>query len=116
MSTSKVMPTFKLLLLAGDGIGPEVMAEVKRLLLTLMMVFVLGGCTHGQVIDPSTYNAADWERQLKNPSLDEAGKAPPAAAWLLRAPLQLLRFLDRRAPAGARARVRRGSARRARVD
>src|ERR1700739_1390621 len=26
------MPTFKLLLLAGDGIGPEVMAEVKRLL------------------------------------------------------------------------------------
>jgi 3-isopropylmalate dehydrogenase len=26
------MPTHKLLLLAGDGIGPEVMAEVKRLL------------------------------------------------------------------------------------
>jgi 3-isopropylmalate dehydrogenase len=26
------MPTFKLLLLPGDGIGPEVMAEVKRLL------------------------------------------------------------------------------------
>src|SRR5271169_1998386 len=26
------MPTYKLLLLAGDGIGPEVMAEVKRLL------------------------------------------------------------------------------------
>src|SRR6201998_3219198 len=26
------MPTFKILLLAGDGIGPEVMAEVKRLL------------------------------------------------------------------------------------
>src|SRR6202161_836373 len=26
------MATFKLLLLAGDGIGPEVMAEVKRLL------------------------------------------------------------------------------------
>ncbi len=26
------MPNFKLLLLAGDGIGPEVMAEVKRLL------------------------------------------------------------------------------------
>jgi len=26
------MPAFKLLLLAGDGIGPEVMAEVKRLL------------------------------------------------------------------------------------
>ena len=26
------MPSFKLLLLAGDGIGPEVMAEVKRLL------------------------------------------------------------------------------------
>jgi 3-isopropylmalate dehydrogenase len=26
------MPTFNLLLLAGDGIGPEVMAEVKRLL------------------------------------------------------------------------------------
>src|ERR1700692_3540341 len=26
------MPSYKLLLLAGDGIGPEVMAEVKRLL------------------------------------------------------------------------------------
>ena len=26
------MPTYNLLLLAGDGIGPEVMAEVKRLL------------------------------------------------------------------------------------
>ena len=26
------MPTHKLLLLAGDGIGPEVMAEVKRLI------------------------------------------------------------------------------------
>src|SRR5271155_3112757 len=26
------MPSFKLLLLPGDGIGPEVMAEVKRLL------------------------------------------------------------------------------------
>src|SRR5580692_1920822 len=26
------MPTFNLLLLAGDGIGPEVMVEVKRLL------------------------------------------------------------------------------------
>src|SRR6202000_200600 len=26
------MPTYKLLLLPGDGIGPEVMAEVKRLL------------------------------------------------------------------------------------
>src|ERR1700739_1041271 len=27
-----LMPTHRLLLLAGDGIGPEVMAEVKRLL------------------------------------------------------------------------------------
>ena len=26
------MPTHNLLLLAGDGIGPEVMAEVKRLI------------------------------------------------------------------------------------
>ena len=26
------MPTHKLLLLPGDGIGPEVMAEVKRLI------------------------------------------------------------------------------------
>src|SRR5262245_15731455 len=26
------MPTYKLLLLAGDGIGPEVMGEVKRLI------------------------------------------------------------------------------------
>ncbi len=26
------MPTHKLLLLAGDGIGPEVMAEVKKLI------------------------------------------------------------------------------------
>ena len=26
------MPTYKLLLLAGDGIGPEVMAEVKKLI------------------------------------------------------------------------------------
>jgi 3-isopropylmalate dehydrogenase len=29
---AKLMPTHKLLLLAGDGIGPEVMAEVKRFL------------------------------------------------------------------------------------
>jgi 3-isopropylmalate dehydrogenase len=29
---AKFMPTHKLLLLAGDGIGPEVLAEVKRLL------------------------------------------------------------------------------------
>jgi 3-isopropylmalate dehydrogenase len=31
-SQAPFMPTHKLLLLAGDGIGPEVMAEVKRLL------------------------------------------------------------------------------------
>jgi 3-isopropylmalate dehydrogenase len=31
-SQASFMPTHKLLLLAGDGIGPEVMAEVKRLL------------------------------------------------------------------------------------
>src|SRR5580704_3728182 len=31
-SPALFMPTHKLLLLAGDGIGPEVMAEVKRLL------------------------------------------------------------------------------------
>jgi 3-isopropylmalate dehydrogenase len=32
MFKASFMPTHKLLLLAGDGIGPEVMAEVKRLL------------------------------------------------------------------------------------
>src|SRR5712692_394447 len=31
-SRQRVMPTHKLLLLAGDGIGPEVMAEVKKLI------------------------------------------------------------------------------------
>jgi 3-isopropylmalate dehydrogenase len=60
------MPTHKLLLLAGDGIGPEVMAEVKRLIAWMnahgMGTFeyeeaLVGGCAydaHGAAIDEAT--------------------------------------------------------------
>src|ERR1700754_647407 len=60
------MPTHMLLLLAGDGIGPEVMAEVKRLIAWMnahgMGTFeyeegLVGGCAydaHGQAIDDAT--------------------------------------------------------------
>jgi 3-isopropylmalate dehydrogenase len=60
------MPTHKLLLLAGDGIGPEVMAEVKRLIAWMnahgMGTFeydegLVGGAAydaHGQAIDDAT--------------------------------------------------------------
>ena len=60
------MPTHKLLLLAGDGIGPEVMAEVKRLIAWMnghgMGTFeyeegLVGGCAydaHGKAIDDAT--------------------------------------------------------------
>ena len=60
------MATHKLLLLAGDGIGPEVMAEVKRLIAWMnahgMGTFeyeegLVGGCAydaHGAAIDEAT--------------------------------------------------------------
>ena len=60
------MPTHKLLLLAGDGIGPEVMAEVKKLIAWMnahgMGTFeyeegLVGGCAydaHGKAIDDAT--------------------------------------------------------------
>ena len=60
------MPTHNLLLLAGDGIGPEVMAEVKKLIAWMnkngMGTFeydegLVGGCAydaHGQAIDEAT--------------------------------------------------------------
>ncbi len=60
------MPTHNLLLLAGDGIGPEVMAEVKRLIAWMnahgMGTFeyeegLVGGCAydaHGKAIDEAT--------------------------------------------------------------
>ena len=60
------MPTHKLLLLAGDGIGPEVMAEVKKLIAWMnqhhMGTFeteegLVGGCAydaHGVAITDET--------------------------------------------------------------
>ncbi len=60
------MPTHNLLLLAGDGIGPEVMAEVKRLIAWMnahgMGTFeseegLVGGCAydaHGVAITDET--------------------------------------------------------------
>src|SRR5262249_59965704 len=60
------MPTHNLLLLAGDGIGPEVMAEVKRLIAFMnqhgMGAFaceegLVGGCAydaHGVAITDET--------------------------------------------------------------
>ena len=41
------MATYKLLLLPGDGIGPEVMAEVKRL------IAWMESARHGQVRLPT---------------------------------------------------------------
>lgn len=64
------MPTFNLLLLPGDGIGPEVMAEVERLVSWLnakgSVTFnvekdLVGGCAydmHGQAISDETMNRA----------------------------------------------------------
>src|SRR6188472_1246213 len=65
-SRGTIMATHKLLLLAGDGIGPEVMAEVKRLIDWMnshgMGTFetedgLVGGCAydaHGAAIDEAT--------------------------------------------------------------
>ena len=56
------MPTHKLLLLAGDGIGPEVMAEVKKLIAWMnahgMGTFetdegLVGGCAYDATASPS---------------------------------------------------------------
>lgn len=64
------MPTYKLLLLPGDGIGPEVMAEVERLIGWLnakgSVTFsvekdLVGGCAydaHGQAISDETMKRA----------------------------------------------------------
>lgn len=64
------MPTFNLLLLPGDGIGPEVMAEVERLVNWLNMrggaTFniekdLVGGCAyeaHGQAVSDETMKRA----------------------------------------------------------
>ena len=48
---------------------------VKFVLLAALPVLVLlalAGCEKAQPVDPTRYNAADWERQMKNPSLTEA--------------------------------------------
>ena len=69
------MPTHKLLLLAGDGIGPEVMAEVKRLIAWMnahgMGTFeyeegLVGGCAydaHGKAITDATMAKAHGLRR-----------------------------------------------------
>src|SRR5262245_20619843 len=66
MRGGRTMPTHNLLLLAGDGIGPEVMAEVKRLIAFMnqhgMGTFaceegLVGGCAydaHGVAITDET--------------------------------------------------------------
>src|SRR6266566_6524353 len=64
------MATYKLLLLPGDGIGPEVMAEVKRLIAWMNQhgmgtfeteeALVGGGCydAHGVAITDATMTSA----------------------------------------------------------
>ena len=66
------MPTHKLLLLAGDGIGPEVMAEVKRLIAWMnahgMGTFeyeegLVGGCAydaHGKADHRRHHGQGAW--------------------------------------------------------
>src|ERR1700688_851476 len=51
------MPTYKLLLLAGDGIGPEVMAEVKRLLAFYAKRGVADFQTEEGLVGGSSYDA-----------------------------------------------------------
>src|SRR6202166_1374405 len=51
------MPTYKLLLLAGDGIGPEVMAEVKRLLAFYAKRGVADFQTEEGLVGGSSYEA-----------------------------------------------------------
>ena len=51
------MPTHKLLLLAGDGIGPEVMAEVKRLLAYFAKAGIATFQTEEGLVGGSCYDA-----------------------------------------------------------
>ena len=72
------MPSFNLLLLAGDGIGPEVMAEVKRLLGFYAKTGIaeycrnLGAMYHGlakEQVDPRPWGPGlveTIERQLRD--------------------------------------------------
>ena len=51
------MPTHKLLLLAGDGIGPEVMAEVRRLLAYFAKAGIAMFQTDGALAGGCSYDA-----------------------------------------------------------
>jgi 3-isopropylmalate dehydrogenase len=51
------MPTYKLLLLPGDGIGPEVMAEVKRLLGFLRKAGIADFATEEGLVGGASYEA-----------------------------------------------------------
>src|SRR5438270_7285837 len=53
-----VMPTHKLLLLPGDGIGPEVMAEVKRLIDWLSARGIARFETEQGLVGGAAYDAA----------------------------------------------------------
>src|SRR4051812_28003414 len=52
-----LMPTHKLLLLPGDGIGPEVMAEVKRLIDWLDAQGIAHFTTEQGLVGGSAYDA-----------------------------------------------------------
>src|SRR6201996_2717767 len=51
------MPSYNLLLLAGDGIGPEVMAEVKRLLAFYAKTGVADFRTEEGLVGGAAYDA-----------------------------------------------------------
>ena len=71
------MPSYNLLLLPGDGIGPEVMGEVKKLIAWMnahgMGTFnteegLCGGCAydaHGVAVDPDTQSRVVSEESAR---------------------------------------------------
>src|SRR5262249_49975797 len=105
------MPTHNLLLLAGDGIGPEVMAEVKRLIAFMnqhgMGAFaceegLVGGCAydaHGVAITDETMakaHACDAVifRAVGGPKGDKGPCAGRREGGLLRLPKELGLFAN----------------------
>ncbi len=67
------MATYNLLLLAGDGIGPEVMAEVKRL---------LGFYAKNGIADFQTEEGSGRRRLLRRAQ----GRRSPTRPWRRRMP------------------------------
>jgi uncharacterized protein YtpQ (UPF0354 family) len=58
-----------------SAVEAEMKFPVKFILLAVlpaMVLLALAGCAKAQPVDPTRYNAADWEKQIKDPSLTEA--------------------------------------------